>query len=276
MMPARPKPWAFMITIISVMGLMMWAGWQIDLKLSGLLTLETWNTLWSVIQRFLTPSLKPEVLIRVGDAALTTLALATCGSLIAVIIAILLAPFACESLSVRQPLVVRKKGLLSSWSWMMLHHSARLIANILRTTPYLVWALILMLVCGLGPAPAAIALGLHTGGVLTRLFAGVFDANEQTPVRALQQTGAGRLGTLLFAVLPQSRAQLVSLSLYRWEINLREATVLGLLAAGGLGHELAMAFGQFKYQTMVTVLIAIIILVCLGEFLSSKLRRRWC
>ena len=269
-------PWRILVTILLITVVICWSWWQIDLAPSGLLTLDTWRALGDVAERFLTPSLKPEVLKLVGEATLTTFALATCGSLIAVVIALILTPFACESLSVRKSPVDRATRPAARVGWMLLHHGARLIANILRTTPYLVWALILMLVCGLGPAPAAISLGLHTGGVLTRLFAGVFDADNQTPALALHQTGAGRWGILLFAVLPQVRAQLVALSLYRWEINLREATVLGLLAAGGLGHELAMAFGQFKYQTMVTVLVAIIALVCLGEFLSGWLRRRWC
>jgi len=218
--------------------------------------------------------MRPENLIRIADAAVTTLALATAGSLFAACIALFLAPFTCESLLWRGPLIEHGR---SRWLGLVMggvHHAARLFANLLRTVPYLVWALLFVLLVGLGPLPAALALGLHTGGVLARLFAGAIDALDPTPALALRAAGASRVGILLFAIIPQARAQLISLWCYRWEVNLREATVLGMVAAGGLGHELVMAFGQCKYQTVSATLIAIILLVLAGETVSGWLRRR--
>lgn len=273
-MPPRPLPWRAATTVGLLGVLIMWAAWQIDFRPWRLLSADTLDALSRQAERLLQPSTRTEVLGRIADAALTTLALATAGSLLALLIALALLPFTCATVLVRQdPGDARRKGL-RRWAALAVHHGARLLANLLRTVPYLVWALVLLLLLGLGPLAAAVALGLHTGGVLARLFAGAVDALDQEPLRALRAAGASRMGIFLFGILPQVRGQLIALWCYRWEVNLREATVLGLVAAGGLGHELAMAFGQFKYQTVSATIIAIIILVLAGEAASSWLRRR--
>ena len=253
-----PWPWRGLSAITALTLITAWACWQVDIHPGRLFSSTGMTAAWDQAARLLTPSMRIDVWLRLGEATLSTLALATAGSIIAALISLALLPFASVSLMPSR----------------ILRHVACLLANALRTIPYLVWALVLIMMLGLGPKPAAIALGLHTGGVLTRLFTGAVDSLNQAPLNALRHAGASRLGLLLFGVLPQVRAQLLSIWLYRWEINLREATVLGMVAAGGLGHELAMAFGQFKYQTVSAALCALVLLVLAGESLSAWLRRR--
>lgn len=273
-LPSRPLPWRGLLAMAMLALIVAWASWQVEVRPGRLFSSEGLAAAWAQAGRLLQPSLRPEVLLRIGDAALTTVALATTGSVIAAVIALGLLPFACESLLVRGALVdVTRPRRYHLASWTM-HYTARLLANSLRTVPYLVWALLLILLVGLGPKAAALALGLHTGGVLARLFAGAVDALDPTPLIALRNAGASRVGILLFGMLPQVWAQVLSLWFYRWEVNLREATVLGMVAAGGLGHELSLAFGQFAYQTVSATLLAIVLLVLAGETLSGWVRRR--
>jgi phosphonate transport system permease protein len=158
--------------------------------------------------------------------------------------------------------------------WAALRLAARAAMNLARTLPELLWALALVFAVGLGPFAGALALGVHTGGVLGRLYAEVLEEVPAAPVAALTGAGAGRAGVAWFAVLPQALPQLVAYTLYRWEVNVRAAAILGVVGAGGLGQRLHVALSVFDHHRALTIVAAVLALVLGVDALSAALRRR--
>ena len=138
----------------------------------------------------------------------------------------------------------------------------------------MLWALIFVFLVGLGPFPGVLALGVHTGGVLGKLFAEVLEDVDLQPVESLQSTGAGKIQILFYGILPQVLPQFVSYTLYRWEVNIRVAAVLGFVGAGGLGQRIHITMSLFLEQQLLTLLLALYILVTGVDYLSAYLRRR--
>jgi phosphonate transport system permease protein len=148
------------------------------------------------------------------------------------------------------------------------------VLNVLRTIPEIVWALIFVFLVGLGPFPGVLALGVHTGGVLGKLFGEALEDVDPRPLEALQGTGASRLRILLYGVLPQALPQFLAYALYRWEVNIRAAAVLGFVGAGGLGQRIHIAISLFLENQLLTLILAVYVMVTLVDALSAFLRRR--
>src|SRR5262249_10814057 len=115
------------------------------------------------------------------------------------------------------------------------YYGARLVLNLLRSIPELVWVLMCILAVGLGPFSGTLAIGLHSGGVLGKLYAETLEEVPARPVEALRASGARPLQILLWGIWPQARPTLISYTVLRWEMNLRVSTILGLVGGGGLG-----------------------------------------
>jgi phosphonate transport system permease protein len=155
-----------------------------------------------------------------------------------------------------------------------LYAAAKALLNVLRTIPEIVWALMFVFMVGLGPFPGVLALGFHTGGVLGKLFGEVLEDVDPRPLEALQSTGASRLRILLYGILPQAAPQFLSYALYRWEVNIRAAAILGFVGAGGLGQRIHIAISLFLEHQLLTLMLAIYLMVTLVDWLSASLRRR--
>ncbi len=112
-------------------------------------------------------------------------------------------------------------------------YGARLLLNALRAVPELVWAALVVLAAGLGPNAGTLALALHTAGVLGRLFAEALENSPHEPAAAIRLAGGGHLTAFCYGTLPTIWPQLIAYSLYRWENNIRMASVLGFVGAGG-------------------------------------------
>ena len=215
-----------------------------------------------------------EVLGRVAAGAAETLAIAAVGTTIGAAIGLALLPISTRLLYVTGPLVdEERRSVTTRGVGLALHHGARLIANGLRTVPYLIWAVLMVFMVGLGAFPGALAIGLHTGGVLARLFATAVDHVDTRPLVALRAAGASPLQTFLFGVLPSARPALVNYFLYRFEVNVREAAVLGVVGAGGLGFHLKFALDTFNFGALGTYLLATMALVLGVDAISARLRR---
>ena len=156
--------------------------------------------------------------------------------------------------------------------WAMPRLLARAVLALLRSVPELVLALFLMLAYGFGPIAGFMALGLHGGGVLGRFFAEQVEQADRRPQEALLAIGAGRLAVWRLAVLPEVAPLHVGSLLYVLDRNVRMATVVGLVGAGGIGQELKGRFDLLDYGHVGTILIAIFIIVLLLDQLSSRLR----
>lgn len=151
---------------------------------------------------------------------------------------------------------------------------ARLLLNGLRSIPELVWAALLLIAAGLGPMAGTLALACHTTGVLGRLFAECIENSSDGPAFALRVRGVWRIGILFYATLPQIMPQLISYTLYRWENNIRAATVLGVVGAGGLGEMLTYHLSLFHMPQTSSILIAMIVLVAMVDAMSALARKR--
>lgn len=149
----------------------------------------------------------------------------------------------------------------------------RILLNILRSVPELVWAALLLIAAGLGPLAGTLALAAHTSGVLGRLFADALENVEPLPEATLRGNGAAPAAAFLYATLPQALPQMLSYTLYRWENNIRAAAVLGVVGAGGLGQLLKFHLSLFQMQSAATVVIAMLLLVALVDAASYLLRR---
>ncbi len=147
------------------------------------------------------------------------------------------------------------------------------VLNVLRSVPELVWATITALAVGLGPFAGALALALHTAGVLGRLYAEALENAPEAPAQALRRTGGSRAMAFLYGTLPGAAPQLLAYTLYRWEMNIRMAAILGFVGAGGLGQLLYFKLSLFHYAEASTVIMAMLLLSMAVDQASAWLRR---
>ncbi len=217
------------------------------------------------------PDLSPRLLRDVVPGALETLAVSVLGTAIAAALGILLAYLAARPLHAvaAEPGRWRERGTSAALAVL-----ARGVMNLGRTLPELLWALAFVLAVGLGPFAGALALGVHTAGVLGRLYFEALEEVPSGPLAALRGAGASRFGTALHGVLPQTFPQLVAYTLYRWEVNIRASAVLGVVGAGGLGRDLKLALSWFDYPKAATLVLAILVLVVSVDAASGAIRRR--
>ena len=155
-----------------------------------------------------------------------------------------------------------------------LRAGARRVLEFLRTVPDLVFALIFVEAFGLGPLPGVLALALHSVGATGKLFYELVENIDMKPVEGVRAAGGGRLAAIRFAVLPQVAAGFASYLILRFEINVREAAVLGYVGAGGIGYKLVEAIRKFYYSDVSAIIVLVIITVFAIEMGTGWLRGR--
>jgi phosphonate transport system permease protein len=221
----------------------------------ALLGAESLRLMGRFIAEFFPPDLSAPFVAKAAWGALQTLALSAVGTLLAVAAGGLIA----------LPAAGRCGGAA--------RQIARFVLNLLRSVPELVWAALMVLAAGLGPFAGALALALHTTGVLGRLFAETLENLPREPERSLVQAGSGAVAAFAYASLPLALPQCLAYALYRWEMNIRMAAVLGFVGAGGLGQMLYYHLSLFQQAQAATVLIFMLVLVVAVDALSSHWRR---
>ena len=151
---------------------------------------------------------------------------------------------------------------------------SRRLLEFARTVPTLVFALIFVYAFGLGPFAGVLAIALHTMGALGKLFAEVHENADPRMPDAVRAAGGNWPQAMRFGVLPQSLPGVLSFGLLRFEINVREASVLGIVGAGGIGEELYLAVRQFEYPDISAILVLILLTVAAIDQLCTQLRHR--
>jgi len=245
--------------VLGVLLLVAFSFGTLDLKWGQFLSPEAFAKMGKFLGELLHPETSPAFLQKLLAAALETLAMSALGTLLAVMLGLALALPASKTFD----------GDPARWRSL-----TRLLLNALRSVPELIWATLLLIAAGLGPFVGTLALGLHTAGVLGRLFAEAIENAPSGPGFALRVRGVGESRVFLYATLPQVLPQLLSYTLYRWENNIRAAAVLGVVGAGGLGQMLAFHLGLFQMGETSSILIAMLFLVALVDGLSFA-SRRW-
>ncbi|MYZ48984.1 phosphonate ABC transporter, permease protein PhnE [Propylenella binzhouense] len=149
----------------------------------------------------------------------------------------------------------------------------RRLMDAFRAINELVFAVLFVVAVGLGPFAGVMALFVHTTGILAKLFSEAVEAIDPRPVEGIRATGATRLQEIVYGVIPQVLPLWVSFTLYRFESNVRSATVLGLVGAGGIGQVLFESIRGFYYGETAAILIIVVITVTLVDLLSQQLRK---
>jgi phosphonate transport system permease protein len=189
---------------------------------------------------------------------LDTIEMAIWGTLLAIFLAIPLGFFAARNYAP------------STWMYTL----SRGLCSLVRAIPELIVALILVIMYGPGPVAGILALGLHTSGFLGKFFADDIENADTGPQEALRSTGGNRIKVLRIAVLPQVLPQYVAYIQYILERNVRTATILGVVSAGGIGFELMARFKNGEYDAVATILIIVFITVFALEHGSQYLRKK--
>lgn len=146
--------------------------------------------------------------------------------------------------------------------------------SLMRALPELVWALVFVSAVGLGPLPGVMALAFVTVGFMGKFFAESIEVVDPKPVEGVRAHGAGWLQVRLFAMLPQALPDFVGTVMYILDHNLRAATILGLVGAGGIGYDLVMSMRLFQYERLLLIALSIYLVVTLLDRLSDQLRSR--
>lgn len=193
---------------------------------------------------------------------LETIEIALLGTLIAVIFAFPLSFLAARNIVGSSPVGLAIYGV------------TRFTFNFLSAIPALVVALIFTVIVGVGPAAGVVALGFHSIGMLGRLFAEALESVDRGPIEALQASGAGRIQTVAYAVVPQIGPLFLAYSIYRWDINVRMSMILGFVGAGGVGVFLQQNINLFNYMQVSAAFILILVTVTLIDMGSSWLQRK--
>ncbi len=166
-------------------------------------------------------------------------------------------------------------GILSAHNmvpWTILQPSRRLM-DFFRAIHEIVWAVLFVVAVGLGPFAGVMALFIHTTGVLAKLFSEAVEAIDPRPVEGIRATGATKLQEVVYGVIPQVLPLWISYALYRLETNIRSATVLGVIGAGGIGQVLFESIRGFYYPQSAAILLIIVATVMITDVVSQCLRR---
>ncbi len=258
-----------------VLAFLIWTYRGAEIQMSQLFSRDGLGQIIEYLKKLFPPDLSPPAIQEAFKGAIETFAISFMGTLMAAVIALAVVFFASRNLIYSGLLYeMEPKAGWRRLARIVPYLTAKSLLNILRTVPEMVWALIFVFLVGLGPFPGVLALGVHTGGVLGKLFAEVLEDVDAQPIESLQATGANRLQILFYGILPQVLPQFISYTLYRWEVNIRVAAVLGLVGAGGLGQRIHIAISLFFENQLLTLILAIYILVTIVDYLSAYLRRK--
>jgi len=254
-------------------GALLWSYHGTAADIGAVLGPEGLAQMAAYVRRLFPPDLSAPLLREVATSAAETFAISFLGTLLSVLIALGLVFFASANLAFAGLLFEMERPAIQA-ARLLLYGAARGLLNLLRTIPEIVWAILFVFMVGLGPFSGVLALGVHTGGVLGKLFAEVLENVDPRPIEALQGTGARRLQVLAYGILPQALPHFLSYTLYRWEVNIRVAAIMGFVGAGGLGQRIHIAISLFLEHQLLTLILVIYLLVTAVDALSAFLRRR--
>lgn len=216
---------------------------------------------------FFPPEIEPEFLLMVAKEAWRTVAIATAGMFLALVLAIPMTLAATSMLSISSlsgrmhALPFAARQLIR---WLMIF---------LRSIPELIWALVFVRVVGLGPAAGVLAIALTYAGMLGKVYSEILESGESHATQTLLRNGGSRLQAFFYGLMPQNATELTSYTVYRWECAIRSSAVLGFVGAGGLGQQMDNSMKMFNGGEVATMLIVFMLLVGLADMLSAWLRR---
>ncbi|MBP6901474.1 MAG: ABC transporter permease subunit [Burkholderiaceae bacterium] len=264
----RDPAWPGRLGLVLLAGLLLWPLLQAtEFRPWLLLDAQALAVTGRFLAGFVPPAHSPEFLLQVVRETWRTVAIATAGVSLGLLLAVPLALLATRSLSVSA-----LAGRMAPLPW-ALRQLARGLLIVLRSVPELVWALAFVRVVGLGPAAGVLAIALTYGGMLGKVYAEILESGEAAVTRSLLRNGASRLQAFAYGLLPQNAAELTSYTVYRWECAIRSSVVLGFVGAGGLGQLMDSSLKMFAGGEVLTMLAVFVALVALADHVSAALRK---
>ncbi|MDA9822553.1 phosphonate ABC transporter, permease protein PhnE [Paracoccaceae bacterium] len=243
-----------------------WAAWLIGIAIvSFAWHLISEKTIWFFVQdaprqaadmgaRMVPP--KWSYMSQLWKPAWDTVNIATIGTIIAMVIAIPVAFAAARNTTPH--LLVRSAALFIIVSS--------------RSVNSLIWALMLVFILGPGILAGTIAIGLRSVGFCAKLLYEAIEEIDQSQVEAIEATGASRVQKIVYGILPQVMPTIAGVGIYRWDINIRESTILGLVGAGGIGLQLSGSLNTLAWTQVSMILLVILATVFISEWVSAKVR----
>ena len=156
-----------------------------------------------------------------------------------------------------------------------IYYLTRGVLNIIRAIEPLIWAIIFVIIVGLGPFAGILALTVHSMAALGKLYSEAIESIDPGPIEAIQATGANWLQVVMFAVIPQVIPPFVSFTIYRWDINIRMSTIIGFVGGGGIGFLLAQWIRLLDYRSAGLAVWFIAITVAILDYVSAEIRARF-
>jgi phosphonate transport system permease protein len=265
---ARPPRWSrrrlWAVALLVAVG---WSLWSAGVGRREVLNPGGWTLLGRFWRAALSPELSGRFLADTWDAALTTVAFATLGTALSVLIGVVGGVLISETWWRRAGAGGRDR-LRPGW------FAGRAAFAVPRGVHEAVWGLFLVNVLGRDPVVGVLAIAIPFGAVTAKVYADLIDEAAEGPYEALRTAGAGRLSALAYGVFPRTLPDLVSYAFYRLECALRSAVILGMIGAGGLGFELSLSFQSLDYGRMWTLIYALVAVSALADLWGATLRRR--
>jgi len=251
--PRQEVKWAVYAGIV---GFFVWSGFGVGADPARIA--QGLGSSVSLVGDFLPPSATPRQAQRILDKMLESVAMAMVSTLTGIALSVPIAFMAAENLSPK-PLYTINRGLIS----------------ISRAFNAIIVAIIAVKAIGFGPLAGILTITFKTVGFFSKLLAEDLEDIDMGSVNAVRATGASPVQTLLYGVVPQIIPRFAGLSVYRWDINIRTSTIIGIVGAGGIGSVLLTAFNRYDYQYVTAILLAIIAVVLVAEGVSAAVRRRY-
>lgn len=276
----KSSPFKAQNIILSLLVLYIIAQSWIDTQMSFSALLQGWEGMIGYLSgseeiansSYFKPSLDSSEIATYLFAMLETLEMAVIALLISVILAVPLSWFCSRNIL---DIMFPQQGVFFTLLKRGLYFSATLFANICRSINEIIWALIFVSAVGLGPMAGILALAIHTTGTLAKLLSEGNENIDNGPIKALESMGIGFFKVLVYGILPQVMPHYVSMILYRFESDVRSASILGFVGAGGIGFYLFDKIRGFENSSVCTILIIIVGVVFIVDKLSAIIRKKY-
>lgn len=249
--------------------LLLWPGFRLtEFDLGLLFDARNREIMGKFISTFFPLATSAEFLQLIWKSTLETLAIATAGMTLALLIAVPLSLMVTRSLSISR--IGPGRGFLAG---RLLRLPARFILMFFRSIPEIVWALLFVRAVGLGPAAGVLAIGVTYGGMLGKVYSEILESGDTRPTTALLETGGGRITAFFYGMWPVALPEVVSYTVYRWECAVRASVIMGFVGAGGLGQQMELSMRMLNGGEVSLILLVFLLLVVFADAVSAFLRR---